>query len=1256
MNFKLTLTFFSIFFVPILVFSQTSVVLNWKNLNYDNFEVASFDSAIYLTEYSGLPSFQKMIKLTDNYYYEIEVYDTYFTDVNESEKNKLKYIELSEKIIYSSDVKLSSKTPFQRIVVFPYINKSGKYKKLTKFKYRYTVKKSLSLHRKYSQQINSVLKDGNWYKISVDEDGVYSLSYSDLQSLGVNVTNLDVNSIRLYGNSGGMLPRLNSEFRYDDIQENAIQIVDENNNGIFENGDLLLFYGKSVSEWSPNYNVLGKYNHSNHLYDDFNYYFINIDNSSSPKRIEPYSETLNGSEKIFFNNFNELQFHEKELTNFIQSGQEWYGEEFDADLTQSFSFNFPNITENSDVFVKSEVAARASTSPNFSYSNNGTQFMSVSLGTVSYGYIDDYATVATVEGQTSSNIDNFIIDVTFNRNSASHKGWLNSIEVCASRKLKFDGGQMNFRKFHSGGNTQLCGLIKNATLNDFVWNVTDVVNVKKHELKSIDNENLGFIYDHFSGNSDSKFVIFDGTEYKTPNLLGLIPNQNLHGETDFEMLIVSHPSFISAAQNLKDFHYNNSGSKCKIVTPEEIFNEFSSGKQDVSSIRDYCRYLYNLPNSTFKYLLIVGDASYDFKDRIQNNTNYVITYQSENSYSPLNTFSTDDYFGYLDDDEGLFQGDLLDIGIGRLPAKSLQEANIMIDKIINYHDKSNRGSWRNMICFIADDGDESDGNIHMSQADALCNIIDENYNNYNFDKLYLDIYNQESTPVGPRSEDCKNAINRRIDKGTLLINYTGHGGEKGLTKERIIDVDQILDWDNYNTLPLFVTATCEFGRLDNPQLTSGGEHIILNPNGGGVALLTTTRYVYSHLNYNLNTNFINSLFEKIDGRNPTLGDMFLKTKVLSGTSINSNKFTLLGDPMMSLAIPEYGVRTTMFPDTVSALGKFTFTGEVINEDSTKVNNFNGEIEILVFDKEIIAQTQGQQSSSPMDYKKQTNLIYKGTSSVVDGVFTFSFIVPQDIDYNFDFGRISYYAFDEFSNADASGWNESFVVGGISSDEIFDDIGPSIELYMNDKQFVSGGITNSTPTFLAFIEDSSGINTIGNSIGHDITITIDGDYSKKIILNDYYQAEKDSYQKGKVEYSLNNLSPGSHTIEFKVWDVFNNSSQSSIDFFVSETEDFIIDHLLNYPNPFTTNTSFYFEHNRPDQRLEVQIQIFTVSGKLVKTINSLQLNTGFRVGPINWNGKDDFQENIGRGTYIYKLKVKDESGEFVEKLEKLVILK
>ena len=478
-----------------------------------------------------------------------------------------------------------------------------------------------------------------------------------------------------------------------------------------------------------------------------------------------------------------------------------------------------------------------------------------------------------------------------------------------------------------------------------------------------------------------------------------------------------------------------------------------------------------------------------------------------------------------------------------------------------------------------------------------------------------------------------------------------------MTQERIVNVSQIQNWENENRLPLFVTATCEFGRFDNPALTSSGEHIILNPNGGGVALLTTTRYVYSHLNYNLNTNFINNIFEKVDGNTQTLGDVFLKTKILSGTSINNNKFTLLGDPMMTLSSPTYRILTTEFSDTLSALGKAVFSGMVVDPgDSNVVNNFDGIVYIKVFDKEVISETQGQESSDPMPFIEQKNIIYQGKASVKSGLFSFPFIVTKDIDYTIGDGRVSYYAIGSNQSLDASGWNESFIVGGISDNIIDDDLGPSVNLYMNSEDFISGGVTSSSPVFLAYIQDSSGINTVGNGIGHDITITIDGETSKNIILNEYYEADIDSYQSGKVEYPLSNIPEGIHTIDFKVWDVFNNSSESSISFLVSSSEEFIIDHLLNYPNPFTTNTAFYFEHNRPNNYLDIQIQIFTVSGKLVKTINRSILDPGFRIGPIYWDGKDDFQEKIGRGTYVYKLKVKDDSGEIIQKLEKLVILR
>ena len=1237
-------------------FSQQNVKLDWEEVfNHEN-SIFSFKNSTFLHEFNGLASYQQLNRVKSNNTYEISISDERFKAVSSSEKRLLESLEITEKVLFRSEILISKGEFYNRIMVFPYVKQNNQYKKLTSFSFTNKKKSAIKSRKKNRIKTNSVLSTNNCYKISVSENGVYKLTFSDLQSLGVNTNSLNVNSIALYGNGGGMLPRLNSAFRYEDLQENAIEIVDNNNNGIFENGDLVLFYGQSVDEWEPYDNYIGKYHFHKHLYDDFNYYFLTIKNSGTPKRINPYIPTFKGV-PIFNDKFNDMKAHEVDLVNFIQSGESWYGEEFDADISQTFSFNFPNLVDNSTVHIKANIAARAFSSPNFSLNYEGNQFMDIDLGAVVSGYVSDYATTSSVSGEINAQSDNLDINVNFNRNSSSHKGWLNFIEVCGFRNLIMSGSQMNFRKTISAGANQIYGLsIDNFSVTKRVWNVTTTTDIKEHELLYVSDNKYTFGYDMSMGLSDEKFIAFDGTEYKTPNLIGHVPNQNLHGETDFEMLIVSHPNFLSAANKLSNHHFQKDGRKCKVVTPQQVYNEFSSGKQDISSIRDYCKYLYDLSDSTFKFLLIIGDASYDPKDRIPNNTNFVITYQSANSVSPLNTFATDDYFGYLDENEGLLQGDLIDIGIGRLPAKTSSEANNMVDKIINYSSRESMGEWRNISSFIADDGDDSDGNIHMIQAESLANIVDDNYNNFNFDKFYVDAYNQESTPIGQRSPDCRNAITRRVEKGSLLVNYTGHGGEKGLTSERIIEVDQILDWKNYNQLALFVTATCEFGRFDNPELTSGGEYIILNPEGGGVALLTTTRYVYSHLNYTLNTHFINSLFEKENGEIPTLGDVFRKTKILSGTSINSNKFTLLGDPMMRLAFPKYNVKTTVFPDTLNVLGKVSFHGEITTSDSVKLSDFNGIIYTTVFDKEILAKTQGQQSSTPMPYRKQKNILYKGTSTVKNGEFSFEFVVPKDIDYNFDNGRISYYAVSETENIDASGWEENFIVGGISSDFEDDDIGPEIELYMNDKQFVSGGLTNNEPIFLAFVKDSSGINTVGSSIGHDITLTLDGDNTQKIVLNEYYQADKDSYQSGKVEYSLSNLSSGLHTLNFKVWDVFNNSSEQSIEFFVSETEDFVINHLLNYPNPFTTHTDFYFEHNRPNQPLEVQIQVFTVSGKLVKTINTLENDNGFRVGPIAWNGKDDFQDNIGRGTYIYKVKIKDENGEFVEKFEKLVILK
>ena len=1237
------------------VYAQREIVLEWNDdENAQNFW---FEGAVFLDKYNGLPVYQEIKMPSEKIEFIVEIFDIEFEDVSNLEKEYLRFLPKNTEVEYSSDLLTSSTGNYNRIIIFPYILIGNNYKRISKFKLITNTKSLKITENSKINKINSELNSGDWFKVSVQQSGVYSLDVQELEMLGINTNYLSINSIRLFGNGGGMLPSLNSQFRHSDLIENAIEIIDENNNGYFDNNDRFLFYAEDVDKWYHDEQNFGTYYHEKHLFEDYNYYFINISSTGNPKRIDTY--VPNYSNDLNYSNiFNDYQFHEEELINFIQSGKNWYGEIFDFDLYQEFSFNFPNIVNGSVIHLESRVAARSFASSSFDFTYDGSNIMNLSLNPVSSGFETNYASIANNSSSFTADKDQINIGVNFNRLSSSHKGWLDFISLSVERYLKFTGNQMEFRKTISCLQDQLFTLEISDFTDDYsVWNVSDPTKVINQLLTSAGNGKYLISYDADSGISDEKFIAFDRSQFLSPKLEGSVNNQNLHGETDFEMLIVSHADFITSANQLSNFHYMNSSRKCKVVTPEQIYNEFSSGKKDIAAIRDYCRYLQKIPNSQLKYLLLIGDASYDPKDRIPNNTNFILTYQSENSISPLNTYATDDFFGFLDDNEGVFDNDLLDIAIGRLPAKTLDEANSMVNKIIEYHQNSSKGEWRNMTCFIADDGDTDDGNIHMNQAENLSNIVDDNYNIYNLNKIYLDAYMQESTPVGPRSPDAKQSINRRVEEGALIVNYTGHGGELGLTQERIIDIDQIINWENKFKLPLFITATCEFGRFDNPDLISGGEYVILNNSGGGIALLTTTRYVYSHLNYTLNTNFINTVFEDFNGEKPTLGDIFLQTKSISGTSINTNKFILLGDPMMKLSYPNYQIITTEITDTLSALGKAFFSGEIVNMiDSSLVDDFNGIVNITVYDKEKLVTTLGQESSTPMPYRQQNNIIYKGKSTVTNGRFNFSFLVPKDIDYTIGRGRISYYAYHDTENLDASGWFEQFYVGGFSNANIDDDSGPMVSLFMNDEQFIDGGITDNKPVFLAIIFDSSGINTVGNSIGHDITLILDDKTSNKIILNEYYQSDIDSYQSGRIEYPLDELSQGIHRIDFKIWDILNNSSQSSIEFIVAESEEFVIENLLNYPNPFTHNTGFYFEHNRPNQNLQVQIQIFTVSGKLVKTINSMISSLGFRAGPINWNGNDDYEDRIGKGTYLYKINVLDENGEGINLVEKLVILK
>lgn len=698
-----------------------------------------------------------------------------------------------------------------------------------------------------------------------------------------------------------------------------------------------------------------------------------------------------------------------------------------------------------------------------------------------------------------------------------------------------------------------------------------------------------------------------------------------------------------------------------VTTTEEVYNEFSSVAQDPTSIRDFVRMLYergkesNLPG----YLLLFGDGSFDPKGRVSDEVNFIPAYQSKESLLLTASYVTDDYYGLLDSTEGHDAYGTLDIGVGRFPVKTVEQAQNAVNKIEHYITSLNivMGDWRNEIYFVADDQDED---LHFIQAEKLVEIVDTAYKAYHTNKIYLDAYPQITLSGANRYPDVNDAIDKAVDLGALIVNYTGHGGELGWSDELVVNIPMINNWDNFDNMPLFMTATCEFSRFDNPGLLSGGELVFLNPNGGGIGLFTTTRLAYSQSNFYLNTRFYLNVFKRIDGELPRLGDIIIKTKTPPNDHIKN--FTLLGDPALKLAYPDYSVHTLSIKDekngleidTIAALSKLIIEGEIRGPDGSFVSDFNGSIRPKIYDKPMVMRTLANDDDSNIrDFMVQNRLIFDGKVSVVNGKFSFSVLIPKDIDYNFGTGRIIYYAKDTTTGIDANGFYE-IVVGGMNSSAEADLIGPDISLYMDDFNFKSGEFTNTDPLLIAKFEDKSGINFFSNGIGHDIIATLDGDFANSIIMNNYYEPETDDYTKGALAYQFNDLPEGIHTLEIKAWDFNNNSSVASIEFIVSGSEGMEIINLSNYPNPFSDETTFRFELPTTEGKYDVLIDVYSIQGRHVKRFERSLNAANERINELVWNINNDKHGRLKNGTYVYKLTISNELGYKSEISRKLVI--
>ncbi len=1267
-----------------------SETINWeKNVRTYNINeqksifIHRFENASYNDKSPTLPIFTKRFPVTASGELKTTFVEAEYLPLEDT--RGIDETQLSEEIIVRANVSLDRKTPFGFISFIP-IRKNlatGTFEKLISFKLKILlIPNSRQNTTNRLTTSTSVLSIGDIYKIPVAQNGIHKLDFDYLKNtLGIPVENINPRHIKLFGNGGGMLPEDNAISRYDDLVENAIYISGEND-GSFDNGDFILFYGEGPNQWKYDENQ-NRFVMEQHLYDDNNYYFLRInDGNPSSKRIN--SNASISSTAYSTNQFDDFRHWEEEEINILAentgtsgSGKEWFGPSFKFTTERSYNFSFPNLVTSTPIDLTCQVIARSvgGGTHQFNVFANGNQLYAESMGSVSGSIYLRYANLRSRTVDFSSTSDNIVVKLEYQKPNSTAEGWLDYITLNARRQLRFEGEQLAFRDKNALAQASATYTLSNAPEGIAIWDISNPLEPKIQAF----NYNAASSQASFGAviSGLPEYIAFEMSDVLVPEAGIAIANQNLHALEVSDMLVIYHSSLESSVQRFVEHRESHSGIEVTAVEINAIYNEFSSGMQDVTAIRDFAKYFYDQasPVNGLKYLLLFGDASFDYKNHyeITDNYNLVPTFQTYtiSAIDALDSHPSDDFFGLLDDNEGgNINSGSVDLAIGRFPVRNLTEANAIVNKIIHYETSPEcLGDWRNRLLFNADDEDD---NTHIDDADSISRTLSIAHPVFNIDKLYWDAFNQVSTPGGNRYPDVTEALNTNIGfKGQLVVNYMGHGGPTGWSQERVFTIDQALTWNNYNTLPLFVTATCTFGPFEDPTAPSAAELLLTKNDGGAIGLFTTVRAVYASTNETITRAVFNKMFEPVNGKIPSIGEILRLSKnmIPTGPDLrNGRKFTLLGDPSLYLPNPQYNIKTSTIngnsitgTDTIQALQEVTIKGYIEAAGGGILTDFNGIITPTVYDKSQDVKTLVNDSGSlDKSFNLQKNIIFKGRTSVTNGEFSFTFVVPSDINYQYGFGKISYYA-DDGSSRDARGYYSGIVIGGTAENGVTDNDPPKVKVYLNDENFAFGGTTDENPVLFAKITDDVGINTVGTGIGHDLTGVLDAKTSDTYVLNDYYESELDNPKAGEVRYPLSGLAEGLHTIKVKAWDVSNNSGEDYTEFIVASSAQLSISQVLNFPNPFTTSTSFQFNHNFPSQALSVQVQIFTVGGRLLKTIDSEIMTNGYRVTDIEWDGRDDFGDRIGKGVYIYKVKVGaiNANGDVITSnsaFEKLVILK
>lgn len=1093
----------------------------------------------------------------------------------------------------------------------------------------------------HSYAERSVLADGHWVKIRVSESGVCRMSFSELRSAG-----LEPSQVRVFGYGGAQKEQDFSKPNIDDLPQVPVYVGE----------DYILFYVQGPISWTYNGS---RFAHTRNTYSDFGYYLLSDD--AGDMLLFPEAEAVSGS-PTDVTYYSYYQVQDEDSVNLIDrtgvsgGGRTFYGEQFAAGQTRTFTFSTPYANgDNSSVYI--DMAANAATTSTVKAKLNNTSSKSIYISSIPDHYT--FGVAGTISMNGASEEQNQRVTIQFVNSNASALAWLNYIEITTPSELVMTGSYMGIRSLVNRNTTNpVRFLLRNTTASTQIWDVTDLAAIQRMPTTMVDDQ-LAWVGTQADGVHEYIAVNTDGTKFVQAEVVGEVKNQNLHALSNIDYIIICPEGYEDVSEDLAKAHEAKQAITYAIVTDQQVYNEFSSGTPDATAYRWLMKMLYDRAKNGIgqqpRWLLLMGHGTFDNRKLLRNSgTSLLLTYQSKNSVNEIKAYATDDYFAYLDDNEGTIdtQG-RMDIGVGRLPVESLDEARTTVDKLIQYIRNEQTGKWKNQLVYLADDGENG---THTETAEKSAELVRIKNPDFIVHKIFLDAYPQEVNASGESYPLAKNRVLNLLKNGVLFFNYSGHGGYNAITNESILNLKDIAGMTNKNQA-FWLFATCNFAQCDAGK-RSAAETAVLNPKGGAIGILAATRTVYASQNTNLNRSVCDTLFGHSDvfHYDMTLGEAISIGKNLLGSDENKLAYVLLGDPCMRLNYPtDYHVETLTEMDTLNALSVQHVEGRIIDEDLNTVSDFNGKVDITIYDKmqSIPTRDNDNVGGDPrvIAYNDYPNTIFSGATDVKDGLFNYTFMVPKDIRYNFDNGRIVYYAVtaDSLETAEAVGHFEQFIIGGTGSTVAIDTIGPEMEIYLNSPAFRNGDKTYATPRFFANLYDKNGINTAGAGIGHDLMLIIDDDPKMIYSLNEYFTASNNSYQAGQVSYLMEELANGPHSLTFRAWDLLNNSTTKSLNFIVEAGLDPSIYNVTTYPNPVQQSGVVHLivNYDQPDELIETEIYLYNTAGQMVYShkqdnpdavsinLPSLGLNTG---------------------VYIYSVKIKSASSKYSTTSGKIIVTK